>query len=318
MARKRSGFTLIELLVVIAIIAVLIGLLLPAVQKVRGAAARAKCSNNLKQLALGMHAYAGEKGYFPPAIKNDPKFDKGGPPGFNPSGYPPGWGWGALILNYIEQKGLYEQLKPEQTPSLPFNGGGNPAYSTTGGLTRTKLDLFRCPADMTPDQNWVRLDHGLSNYRCVSGFIDNGGYMPPTNSYFDWGGIVYYNSKVRINNVPDGTSNTIVIGECIFEPRPPTSKWAAIWAGHTGLYPGGTINGISFGAGVRISDNQWRLDDTSANLNGPAPQAFSSRHHGGAYFAFGDGGVRFFREGGNAARLKYLAGRADGQSTPDN
>ncbi len=302
--RRRAAFTLIELLVVIAIIAILIGLLLPAVQKVRESANRAKCQNNLKQLSLGMHAYATEKGYFPPAIKNDPNFDRSGPAGFTPAGYPPGWGWGSLILQYIEQGGMHAQLNPESTI---FGGGANPAQSNA--RTQTRLTLFRCPAQTNaPDKNPIRLNHGMSNYRAVSGWASNGGFMPAGNTYYDWGGIVYYNSKTRFSQIPDGTSSTVVLGECIFDPTPSVDKWAAIWAGHTGI----------FGGGVRISDNQWRLDEASANINGPAPQAFSSKHHRGAYFSYADGGVRFFKSGGNAAILKFAAGRADGRQLPDH
>src|SRR3954453_8887208 len=107
----RQAFTLIELLVVIAIIAILIGLLLPAVQRVREAAARMQCSNNLKQLGLGLHNYEGVHGAFPPAYTRTSGTQSGSAYGIS---YPdanwngmPGWGWGTLLLPYIEQDNLY-------------------------------------------------------------------------------------------------------------------------------------------------------------------------------------------------------------------
>ena len=266
-------------------------------QKVREAANRTKCENNLKQLALGLQMFANEQGYFPPAIRNDVNYATDAP-GYVPDTYEPGWGWGTLILPYVEQGNLYHELNPDVQI---FGGGANPANPTT--LTQMVLPIFRCPSDPAPDLNAARLNFGMSNYRATSGNNENNGLMPSNDTYFDWGGVCYYNSKTKHEQITDGESVTCVIGECIYEPTPDLTagKWAAIWAGHTGIY----------GGGIRISDNQWTLDADTATINGTAPQAFGSRHGNGALFAFADGSVRYIKTGGDPSNLMYMAGRND-------
>src|SRR5262245_5251224 len=131
---RRRGFTLIELLVVIAIIAVLIGLLLPAVQKVREAAARMKCANNLKQLGLALHDYHDTQGTFPPAYVN-----KGG--AYLNSGFPFTHGWAPFILPYVGQQPLYNLYRWDLPQYVPEN---EPVFAT-------QLKLFQCPS--TPAQD---------------------------------------------------------------------------------------------------------------------------------------------------------------------
>src|SRR5437868_6372782 len=127
--RPRSGFTLIELLVVIAIIAVLIGLLLPAVQKVRESANRMKCTNNLKQLGLGLHNYHNTANKFPPGwVRVNAATD-------------PSWAWSTFILPYIEQTNLYNRLSPDaQTMQAVFKND-LPALQTI-------IPVYICPTDI--------------------------------------------------------------------------------------------------------------------------------------------------------------------------
>jgi prepilin-type N-terminal cleavage/methylation domain-containing protein/prepilin-type processing-associated H-X9-DG protein len=275
--RARSAFTLVELLVVIAIIAVLVGMLLPAVQKVRAAAYKSKCQNNLKQIGIALHDYAGLRGHFPSA--------------WTSQGNDPGWGWAAALLPFVEQDALHRAAGVD---TMRFGNGTNPAQPTAE--TQLKLTLFRCPSDTGADLNSIRLNHATSNYRAVAGPINYPMFVPDQ----DLGGVMWHNSKVTFEQISDGASNTLVIGECVYDEA--VGKRAALWAGMTGARDGV----------VWASDVMWCVDDASAQINGPAPQAFSSRHWGGAQFAFCDGSVRMFRDNFDVTTMKWLAGRNDG------
>ncbi|HEY3789152.1 MAG TPA: DUF1559 domain-containing protein, partial [Urbifossiella sp.] len=137
----RAGFTLVELLVVIAIIAVLIGLLIPAVQKVREAAARARCQNNLKQIGLACHNFASANGYLPPGVLGD------GPNGLNnPADSGPYVGCLAFILPYVEQQAVYAQLQVNWDVRK-VNGPWWVNVPANVAAAQARISVYKCPSD---------------------------------------------------------------------------------------------------------------------------------------------------------------------------
>jgi prepilin-type N-terminal cleavage/methylation domain-containing protein/prepilin-type processing-associated H-X9-DG protein len=192
----RQAFTLIELLVVIAIIAVLIGLLMPAVQKVREAAARTKCMNNLKQLSLAVHNFESANKVFPPSM-NAPV---GGTfPTSNGS-----WGVLGRILSYIEQGNAGAQVNLEVGYDQPPN--------STSGIPYLRIPVFMCPSEIN-DHLRVKANGSPNSYPLNYGF--NFGtwfvYDPVTGRGSD--GMFFPNARLNINSVADGTTNTLMISD---------------------------------------------------------------------------------------------------------
>jgi len=178
--QQRRGFTLIELLVVIAIIAILIGLLLPAVQKVRAAAARMQCQNNLKQMGLAFHGYNDTKGSLPPGWLTNSTTQPN-----------PGWNWQALILPYIEQDNLYKVLNPDITTAIPAATAGTPIM--------TPIKIYRCPSDSGQATNANFGSYATTNY------VVNREVVGPDASNKP--------SALSIQTIQDGSSNTVLVGE---------------------------------------------------------------------------------------------------------
>ncbi|HJZ53856.1 MAG TPA: DUF1559 domain-containing protein [Gemmataceae bacterium] len=286
----RAGFTLIELLVVIAIIAVLIGLLLPAVQKVREAAARIKCSNNMKQIGLALHNYHDANGRFPPGYR-DPRPDA--QPG-------PGWGWPVFILPYVEQTSLHDQIDPEHTV---FGNGANTTTPPTP-QTLTPLSVFRCPSDPGLPVNANYDGHATSNYRGV-------GWSRPVTAIGPKGlmitnlaspnGVLYRNSQVRIADVTDGLSGTLFVAETALDTQ--RDKWGAIWAGAN--------RKDEFG--IWISGVFWGIDEGPLRLNGSDKWGFCSPHPSGVGVVLGDGSVRFVRDSADPKVVADMASRSGGE-----
>ncbi len=314
--RGHSGFTLIELLVVIAIIAILIGLLLPAVQKVREAAARAKCSNNLKQLALAVHGYHDTNNRMP--YNGDPGTNGGCCWGAG-TRY---WSWIARSLPYIEQNNLFVAGGMGKSPE-PTQWSTNPAAGTdipAGDMIKTVITTLRCPSDNSPDirTNAANLPGGLSvgatSYKGVSGgnwAWGNYPYTPAsaTNNGLDDGNGIFWRSDVKrkltLTNIKDGTSNTLMIGEDISTMNI-----------HNSWPYSNTANGtcgIPLNLGPPPLTAPAGQDVTSGNW--PNVYSFRSFHTAGANFAMADGTVRFVRQTIDLTTYRDAASHSGGETT---
>jgi prepilin-type N-terminal cleavage/methylation domain-containing protein/prepilin-type processing-associated H-X9-DG protein len=307
-ARER-GFTLIELLVVIAIIAVLIGLLLPAVQKVREAASRLSCANNLKQLGLGLHNYHDANRKFPPAFVNK------GP--YGTTGFSFAHGWAPFVLPYVEQQQLYHLYRWEF-----------PLYSVENQpVVSRQLKIFQCPS--TPEQDryitfgpfqFFGTKGACGDYAATLG-VDAGlaqrGWVDQVG---DYRGVLTHvptpaltaslnPTPTRVADVMDGTSNTILLAEDAGRPR----RWLARQSGQDQVLEGGAWN--HFKGGIIL---QGKTSDGTANLE-RCPMNCSNNgevysfHTGGAHAAFADGSVHFLRESINIRVLARLITRAGGE-----
>lgn len=300
MDKRRSGFTLIELLVVIAIIAILIGLLLPAVQKIREAANRMKCSNNLKQIGLGFQNYHATYDRFPSGYIS-------GAPATNAEGTGPGWGWGTMLLPYVEQDNLFRQI----------NLNLDIAHATNATARTTALNLYRCPSDSPKGDTFTVVDGGggtittvaFANYVGVGGTFEVTGY-PDTDN-----GVLFRNSQIRIADIIDGSSNTIFVGERQSSKAPMTTWVGAITncvnppliATYDDEGPPTLIlTNTGVAADARVPNNPLdHVEDTS------------SRHPSGVVFLYGDGSVRFLRQTLNPNVWVALGTRAGGETIGD-
>jgi len=299
--KNRVAFTLIELLVVIAIIAILIGLLLPAVQKVRQAAARLSCANNLKQLNLAAANYESANGVLPPGSQSLSYV-----------------GTLAFLLPYVEQDNIYRQI-PTQMLTIG-DGSAGVWWGGAWGAANNPVKTFICPADgadtITPStginayvfttgtsitHGWFSPGYstlGRSDYASCAGAIGN-----TTDSFYgQFRGAYYPDSRTKMATISDGTSNTFGFGETLGGTDVGTRDFVTTWMG-VGAVP-----------------TAWATSSPSQYYN------FSSKHTGIVQFGYCDGSVRSVKKVGATTdwftphwyQLQYAGGAADGQVVDDS
>jgi prepilin-type N-terminal cleavage/methylation domain-containing protein len=293
----RRGFTLIELLVVIAIIAVLIGLLLPAVQKVREAANKTRCSNNLHQIGVAIQAYYDARGYFPQG---------GGDPGTeNPAIRTFYFSWTYHIYPFIEQDNLHNLVTVDDMTDLTTVTGGSTILSK---LDKTPVKIFYCPS-----RRAATLYHG-------DAVCDYGGNMGSNGSD---GVIVLNNSptyaRVRMGMITDGSSNTMLVGERRINLAD-IDTGNDCYDNEPAVRPGNDCDVLRKAQSVTGGTWLTPAQDTNApdpqscgTFGGPGLCQFGSSHSDGMYVVLCDGSVRRIGYGVSPLAFKNLCVRNDGQ-----
>jgi prepilin-type N-terminal cleavage/methylation domain-containing protein/prepilin-type processing-associated H-X9-DG protein len=313
-SRTRHGFTLIELLVVIAIIGVLIALMLPAVQKVRAAANRLVCANNLKQIALATHNFHDTYQKFPTGARL-PVFV-----GDRPTGGTNLW---VELLPYFEQDNLYKKWDYDDNRN-----------NVAGGRNATQaqvIQILLCPSDLGERVSpltaaaappWTHGFYGLSSYGGSAGKRSWHPGPAPAFPRMTRDGIFWIDSRVRLADITDGTTNTFLFGErfrhdperdrlvpVVWPTLPPSlgeaGRWGLVWS------PAGVMGQVTLHTAVPINyrvppgGDRQALEDRAC--------AFGSGHPGGANFAFADGSVRFLSDSIPLSTLQALSTRCGGE-----
>ncbi len=333
---SRAGFTLVELLVVITIIGILIALLLPAVQAAREAARRAQCTNNLKQLGLGLHNHYEAYQRFPPGAASDSK-----PFGIGSGGY--GSSWMVRILAYIEHQDLYEQWQ-FKTNSGVFNANNMTA------INNLIVSAYACPSSPmktqwcpqsgavtstgTPATNRMAVHYmGISGAisGLIPGFTDTSRQVQVNRSgLVGFGGLMIVNGQLRFADLTDGSSNVMAIsedGDYLVSVNGTKNDWRACmgWGWAIGANSTATPPAFSGDAVWNLSTVRYPINKKTDWVNGgscstlgvcgdcPNNVPINSAHPGGANILLGDGAVRFVSQTVPLDVIARLATRDDGQ-----
>jgi prepilin-type N-terminal cleavage/methylation domain-containing protein/prepilin-type processing-associated H-X9-DG protein len=285
------GFTLVELLVVIAIIGILVGLLLPAVQSAREAARRLQCTNNLKQVGLGVLNYES-------ATKRMPA---GGIQSNFVSGF-------ASILPYLEQGNTYQQYDFDLYYTNPINVA----------VSKQKISVYLCPSTNIPREvpaNATSASGAPVEVGSASTYLLNEGtnqYMAESDGAFPAIFDSYRNRHLRLANFTDGTSNTLAIGETTYDF--PQYRWSTtVSAPLGGTVRWGTARWIVGYPRVGMGTTLFPLNARRVSITG----GYTSQHVGGLNFSFIDGSVRFVSNGTDIETLNAVSTRANGEVVGD-
>jgi type II secretory pathway pseudopilin PulG len=282
----RRGLTLVEVLVVLLTVMVVVGLLLPCIMHARESARRSQCQSHLKQIGLALLNYHDAHNTLPPGFVAEH-----------------GWGWGTIVLPYIDSSPLYSQLNVDGPMELH-----GPANAVRRDLVRTESGVAVCPSDspasttehektsVETNSPGNRTAIALSNY---VGVVGDGDAACPDG---EGNGTMWHNSSVTLRSIIDGTANTFLAGE-----RDSAVRLGSNWAGtsYDALDPS------------RCKDRHFVVDycDETRPLNGPNPHSFGSRHRGGAFFLMADGAVRFVSQEIDGRTYRNLANRRDTAET---